>query len=179
MKFCGLFLRVLAVMTAIVLCVVVIWNGSLQLESIDESRDELAESIDEHEEEIRNRYTDSYYSDYNDVDTHDESECSTCEYHEERERALDRSEKSLFLSVIQALMIYAVLFGGMLFALGAILSRTSCAKPSNVAPVAAPAPVAQPVVIPTPVSNVCPNCGAPKQPGVRFCGTCGTPSNCR
>lgn len=167
MKICGILLRVLAVLAAVVLCVVVIINGSLQLESIEDSRDDLAEEIEEHEEDIENPYEDYYYE-------HDSSECSTCEYHEDREKSLDRSETSLILSIIQTLMIYAVVFSGMLFALGAILSKMGCANAPTAAPAATPVPVAEPVVIPAPVSNVCPNCGTPKQSGSRFCGTCGT-----
>lgn len=164
MKSCGLFIRILAIVAAILLCTFSILNYSLDSEYYDEQRDELAEEMDEHEEE----HAAEDYLGYSDED----DECYQCESYEKQEKNLDRYEKELLYGLIQQCVLYAFVWCGVLFILGEIASKVARSKKEPQEAVAAPAPA--PVIAPAPVPPTCPKCGAPKQPGSRFCGTCGT-----
>lgn len=181
MKNFSVLTRILAVIAAVLMCVCFIGNYALDSERLEEQREELQEEMEEHKEMHRSQSSGISFEEEEDDD---DDECQTCENYEDREKEMDRDAAQNLFYLFQSIALYAVIYSGLLFALGEIASKIGQAKAAPAAPVAvAAAPVAAPVAAPAPaapaapvapVAPVCPQCGSPKQPGARFCGVCGT-----
>ena len=117
MKNCGKVMRILSVVILSLMLIGVIINYSFSATELEDARDDLEESIAEHEIEDH----DSSYDRYN---------CSECESYREREEDYDRREISLFLSAAQSFLLYMV-FCGILYALGEVLSKMGQTKPQE------------------------------------------------
>ena len=157
MNNCGKILRILAILAAILLCIAFIGNYSLDAEELKEDREDLEERIDDHDESHEGVYAS------------DRDDCETCESLDDQEKSLDRQKSQLVFYLLQSIGLYSLVYCGMLFALGEIAAKAGQSKVVPVS-VSAPAPAPAPAAAPA----VCPNCGAPKQAGSRFCGTCGS-----
>lgn len=175
MKSCGTILRILAVVAAVLLCVFTLMDYSLYAKEYKDQYEELVENREDHEESHKRG---GMYEDES------QSDCSMCENYEDQEDSLDRNKKNLLYGTARNILLYSVVWCGVLFALGEIASKVARSKedaPAVIpAPMPAPMPVPAPAPTPTPapapvaVSPFCPQCGAPKQPGSRFCSICGS-----
>ena len=158
MKITGTLIRIIALICFLSMIFVAIGEHLLSWEDYQEDLEDLAESIEKHEDQHRRGVYDYYDED---------DECITCENNEDMQKYYERRGTTLVLTLVQTITMYLI-FSAILFATGEIIARMSVAK------AAAPQPAVQPVFPSAAPAPFCPTCGTPRQAGNRFCAICGT-----
>ena len=174
MKATGNLIRIVAIIVLILLSVAIIGQYALSAESLAESKKDLKERIEEHE------------------DTHaskaEKKDCSQCESYKESQRSYERNGYSIIISAVQTLLIYSV-YCFILFGIGVLISKPTATvsapqqpKPAPQTQVVDPQPkitIPQPILEPkkeTPTASFCTKCGMKLQADSCFCPSCGAPA---